>query len=167
LFSFAEKKNREFITATALLSLPLIAFSLPFIGEYIRLRFVESALMIREPLFILNYFGFLLAVFLPLALICCFIERKNLDELDRISVYWLFAALVLCFMFPDRMASYAVMPASIIISRMFKRFATIPRIGIFIAVLLLMQLFLSGFLLNFMRWWNVLQGIAGETFNVS
>jgi hypothetical protein len=167
LFSFIEKKNQKAVIITAILSLPLILLCLKYIPSYLTAR-TETNFLLADPLFILSYFGIALTLFLPLGLIYFFIERKNLDELDKISIYWLLATLLLAFKFPDRMASYAAVPASIIISRMLGKFTSINKFyGMLIGIFLLIQLFLFGFFANFMKWWNILQGIGIERFNVA
>lgn len=163
LFSFIEKKNQGYVMITAALSLPLIALCLRYIPVYISAR-AETNLLIADPFFILSYFGMNIALFLPLALIYYFIERKNLDELDKISLYWLLAAFILIFKFPERMASYAVIPASIIISKMLNRFNSINK---FVGIFLMAELFLFGLSANFMKWWHALYGTAGEMFNAA
>jgi FlaA1/EpsC-like NDP-sugar epimerase len=99
LFSFREKINRGFIIITAIFSLPLILFFLPYLPGYISSRLEGTALIMEKPLFLIGYFGLQLALFLPLALVYCFIERKNFDALDKISIYWLLATLFMAFMF--------------------------------------------------------------------
>lgn len=167
LFSFIEKKNQKAVILTTILSLPLIILSLEYLPSYLASR-TETNLLLTNPLFILSYFGINLALFLPLALIYFFIERKNLDELDKISIYWLLATLLFAFKFPERMASYSVAPASIIISKMFSKFSSINKIyGMLVGIFLLIQIFLFGFFANFMKWFNILRGIGIEKFNVA
>ncbi len=167
LFSFIEKKNQKAAITTSVLSLPLIILSLEYLPSYLTAR-TEANLLLTNPLFILSYFGINLALMLPLALIYSFMERKNLDKLDKISIYWLLATLLFAFKFPERMASYSVAPASIIISKMFSKFSSINRIyGMLVGIFLLIQLFLFGFFANFMKWLNILRGIGIERFNVA
>lgn len=163
LFAFIEKKNRDFVIIAFISSLPLIILCLKYIPGYILAR-AEPNLLLADPLFVFSYFGINLALFMPLALIYYFIDRKNLDELDKMSIYWLLATFLLAFKFPDRMASYAAVPASIIISKMLSKFASVNK---FIGILLMIQLLVFGFFANFMKWWGILQGTTGEMFNVA
>ncbi|MFH0831494.1 MAG: hypothetical protein V1886_01345 [archaeon] len=163
LYSLAEKKNRSFILLTGILSLPLAAIFIKYIPSYLALR-TEANILVSDPLFFVSYLGLNILALLPLAIAYFILERKSLDELDKFSLWWLLAECILLWKFPDRFASYAVVPASIIISKMLTRFSRISSAaGIFLAA----ELFISAFLINFMKWFNILKGIGAERFNIA
>ena len=122
----------------------------------------QEEILINHPMLIFLYIGLLPTAVFSVSLVYIYMKRENLGDFDILALLWVIVLTALIPIYPDRFATYAIVPMSIISSRFLGETDKFnKRVGLTLRT----TLFLLA-LVTYVGWWYVLGGSGGLMFDI-
>jgi hypothetical protein len=148
LYSLMYKENRRMVYISLALMIPLILISIAFIPTTLTssqqgiwsIQNPQEAMILENPLQFLLYMGILPSIFIPLAYYYVSDKRKK-TGFDKFVILWLLFLLPMGIFWIDRLASYIIVPLSILIGSYFQlKLENKPQSVVFMMILVIFMI---------------------------
>jgi hypothetical protein len=141
----------------------LTLFFLPsYLGSAIEIKNPQEAFIRENPLYFFEYVGWVPALLFFVSLVYYFFERKRLGEIDTLAIFWFMILIPMLLIYPERFATYAIVPMCIMISKFFTKISAYNKPFGLILLLILFILALP----SYFGWWYILGGSGLVKFDI-
>jgi hypothetical protein len=166
LYNLKFRGQSKMIRDALIVVSPLIIITLVFLPSYLGLvnevKNPQEMLIWENPLNFFSYIGWTNALLFGVSLLYYFLKRKNLDRMDFLVMFWLISLMPILPFYPDRLATYAVVPMCIMVSKFLAETTESKRrVGLLLTLILFIVAFSS-----YLNWWHVLEGTGPARFDV-
>lgn len=166
LYHVKSKTGGVMVRDILIVSIPMILLTAAFISPHIELvggiSTYQEEILIEQPLLIFIYIGLLPVAVCGASLAYLCMGRGKLGDFDFLTLIWLVVLTVLIPIYPDRYPTYAIVPMSILGSRLL---GEADRHGSHAALALRVLLLLLASV-NYLGWWLQLWGYSPYMFDV-